>query len=324
MRSTVILNELNDLPSSFVRVDVLRELEHSVRQPSETKPEFDNTVAFVRAAALHKAGRYAEAWTELESANRTLHLARKRDAEEHADTQRANLAQLKEKRINVVGDTSAGTMSLFILGPSRSGKTTMETLVGMLSGVKRGYENPSVEKAIRRTFQGAGLLTTAMFEVLPPRLDSNCRDIYFEELARRAGSAKVFTNTHPVRLHDVARIAAAFPNVRFVFIKRNLDDNMLRIFMRKYAVGNPYAYDLGFIRNHILWYQEMIDVLADKLPDITRVIRYEDVVANPTAALTVAADLCGLPMSHGPLPPIGDDRGCAEPYRVLMDEVLTT
>ena len=41
-------------------------------------------------------------------------------------------------------------------------------------------------------------------------------------------------------------------------------------------------------------------------------------VADPASALRVAADLCGLPMTDAPLPAIGDDRGCAEPYRQFM------
>ena len=77
---------------------------------------------------------------------------------------------------------------------------------------------------------------------------------------------------------------------------------MLRIYMRKYALGNAYGYDLAAIRDHITWYHEMIDVLAEKLPDIARVVHYEDIVADPRAALGVAAELCGLPMEHGPLP----------------------
>jgi hypothetical protein len=198
----------------------------------------------------------------------------------------------------------------------------METLVSMLEGVKRGYENPSVENAIRRAFQSGGLLTSKMFELLPPGLDSVCRDFYARNLGRRAGSAKVFTNTDPVRIHDVARVAAAFPNTRFVFVKRNLEDNMLRIYMRKYLGGNAYAYDLKSTREHLLWYHQMIDVLAEKLPDITRVVHYEDMVANPAGALGVAADLCGLPMTDAPLPMVGDDRGCAEPYRQLMAAAL--
>lgn len=320
MCSLAVLSEFNRLPKAFVTVDVLTELKKINPDQNEDKVEFENSAAFIRAAALDKVGRHAEAWEHLVPANRTIFLTRQQDAGELAKTQQANLAQLREKRIKTRGDGGAGTqtISLFILGPSRSGKTTMETLVAALDGVKRGYENPSVENAVRRSFQTAGLLTSRLFEVLSPTLDSLCRDIYLEELVRRAGSAKVFTNTHPSRIHDVARIAAAFPKVRFIFVKRNPEDIMLRIYMRRYNRGNNYAYDLKSAREHITWYHQMIDVLAEKLPDITRAIHYEDMVADPAGALRVAADLCGLPMNHGTLPAIGDDRGCAAPYREFM------
>jgi tetratricopeptide (TPR) repeat protein len=324
VRSPSIFFELNHLPSSFITIDVLSELKRMERHAKQDVADFEISSAFVRAAALDKAGRYAEAWEHLVPANRRLHLLMQQEVQEQKETQQANLAQLKDKRIKRArSGKGAQAISLFILGPSRSGKTTIEALVGALHGVKRGYENPSVENAVRRTFQGAGLLTTRMFEVLPTRLDSMCRDIYLEELARRAGGAKVFTNTHPGRIHDAARVAAAFPDVRFIFVKRNLQDNMLRIYMRKYALGNAYGYDLAAIRDHITWYHEMIDVLAEKLPDITRVVDYEDIVADPRAALGVAAELCGIPMDHGPLPDIGDDRACAESYRDFMDAALS-
>jgi hypothetical protein len=194
----------------------------------------------------------------------------------------------------------------------------MERLIATFDHVKLGYENPSVENAIRRAFQGAGLLTTPYFEMLPPQLYPQCRDIYVEELARRAGSAKVFTNTHPARISDVPLIVSVFPNVRLLFIKRDIEDTVLRIYLRLYTEGNAYAYDLAAIRDHIAWYHEMIDLMATMLPDVVRVIRYEDMVADPAAVLRVAADLCSLPMTDKTLPMIGDDRGCASPYREFM------
>jgi len=42
------------------------------------------------------------------------------------------------------------------------------------------------------------------------------------------------------------------------------------------------------------------------------------IVADPAGVLRVAAELCGLPIPEGPTPSIGDDRGCAEPYREFM------
>ena len=324
-RSLAALSEFNQLPSTFVTIDVLSELNKVKPDRKEDKAEFENSLAFVRAAALHDLGRHTEAWELLVSANRTIHVSRQLEARQLKETEQANLAQLREKRVKALRDSGADTrtISLFILGPSRSGKTTMEALVATLDGVKRGYENPSVENAIRGAFQSAGLLTSLMFEILPPGFDSLCRDIYLgEELTRRAGSAKVFTNTHPSRIHDAARIAAAFPGVRFIFVKRNLEDNLLRIYMRKYTRGNSYAYDLKSARDHVIWYHQMIDVLAEKFPDIVRVIQYEEMVADPAATLRVAAELCGLPMTDKPLPEIGDDRGCAAPYRELMAAAL--
>ena len=88
--------------------------------------------------------------------------------------------------------------------------------------------------------------------------------------------------------------------------------------MRKYRSGNAHAYDLEAAREYILWYHHMIDLLAEKFPELVRVMRYEELVADPASALRVAADLCGLPMPGEPLPKIGDDCGCAQPYRQFM------
>ncbi|MGH6684813.1 MAG: sulfotransferase family protein [Pseudolabrys sp.] len=277
----------------------------------------------IKAAALDKAGRPQEAWQHLAPANRSIFLARQQDVLKVNDTQRASFERLKDRRMTLAaGGDPANPISLFILGPSRSGKTTMETLMATLPGVKRGYENPIVENSVRRAFQMAGLLTSKAFDTLPPMLDSQASEIYLEELSRRAASATVFTNTHPARIHDAARVAAVFPKVRFIFVKRNVDDNMLRIFMREYAVGNSYAYSLKSTREHILWYHQMIDALAEKLPQISRVIHYEDIIADPAAARRLGADLCGLSNAEAALPELGDDRNCAEPYRALMAAAL--
>jgi Flp pilus assembly protein TadD len=325
LRSLDVLHALTSLPAALISIDVLAEMDKLSREPREDKAKFETSAAFVRGAALDKAGRHAEAWEHIVAANRTILPAMQEDLRDSLERERTTLALLRENRVKAAGggnQEGGQPISLFILGPSRSGKTTMEALVATLAGVKRGYENPSVDNAIRRAFQTAALLTSGYFEFLPPQLDALCRDIYLEELGRRAGSARVFTNTHPGRIYDAARMVAAFPNVRFIFVKRNVEDIHLRIYMRHYNRGNPYSYDLKSARDYVVWYHQMMDLLAEKLPDIVRVIQYENMVADPAAALRVAAELCGLQMTDGPLPEIGDDRGCAEPYRQFMAEAL--
>src|SRR5262249_11832203 len=191
-------------------------------------------------------------------------------------------------------------ISLFVLGPSRSGKSTMEQLVATLDGVKRGYENLSVKKAIRRTFQSANLLPSDRIGMLPPQLYPRYRDIYLEELAQRVGTARVFTNTTWSNVYEAQLMASAFPNVRFIFLKRNVQDNILRMYQRKYRTGkNVYSCDVKAAHDHVAWYHQMMDLMATKYPDIVRIINYEDMVANPAAAVRVAASLCGLSQTDG-------------------------
>src|SRR5581483_11731613 len=99
---------------------------------------------------------------------------------------------------------------------------------------------------------------------------------------------------------------------------RNLEDVKLRIYMRKYDRGNAYSYDLKAEQEHVLWYYQMMDVLAEKLPNIVRVIHYEETVVDPAAALRNVGELCGLPASDALSLHVGDDRECAAPYRKLI------
>lgn len=316
---------LTSLPAAFVKLDLLPLIGKTVRGKNETELDYESSVHFTRAAALDRAGRHEQAWRHLVAGNQMM----------FATTREACVStfQLTDKVLELVCATPAKArdgvagegkhaISLFILGPSRSGKTTMERLMGSLSGVKRGYENPIAANALRRAFQEAGALASAYYESLPPTLEPLCRQIYLEDLERRAGSARVFTNTHPTQIIDAVRIAAICPNVRFIFVKRNLDDIALRIFMHRYVKGFAYAYDLGAIRKYVSWYYRMIDMIAEKLPRITLVLQYEDMIADPAAALAAGAALCGLEPPVGPLPEIGDDRGCAEPYRQWMAAAL--
>lgn len=316
------LAALAALPTALLNVDLLEELDTYTNGPdlSDSDPTM---IAFVRASALDKAERHQEAWDTLTQANNLMLKTSKESAERTRERQTNVLNLLRTNPVKPAKDAeeeSSPTM-LFILGPSRSGKTSMETMVSTLEGVKRGYENPCVDIAIRQTFQGAGLLTNRFFEVLPPQLYPQCRKIYLEELNKRSGDAKVFTNTHPSRVNDAALMSIVFPNTKFIFVKRNSDDIAFRIYLRHYQNENSYSYDMGMIREHIDWYHEMMDLMEKKNPENVRIVHYEDMVDDPIAALKVAADLCGLAMPENPNLSVGDDRGCSEPYKAMMAAV---
>lgn len=321
--SLAAVSALCHMPSKFVEIDLMRAIQEARTTPARPQDDVDTSVAFARAAALDKAKRYQESWSELLAANSRLSVsladALRREERSHTKLLDGLNALTRNPRIP---DDEAPCRSLFILGPSRSGKTTMEYLAAHLPGVRRGYENPIVENTIRRAFQGAGLLTRGRLVELPPQLDPVFRQDYLEELKERAGEARIFTNTHPGRIGDAWRLAVAVPSVRFIFIKREPYDLALRIYMKHYSSGNAYAYDLGAIFRYIDWYHAVMDGIAARFPGIARVISYEDMIENPKAALQTVANLCGVAMPDDPLPELGDDRGASAPYRKFMESVL--
>lgn len=215
---------------------------------------------------------------------------------------------------------AAGPLTLFILGPSRSGKTTLERLVASIAGVRRGHESRLVERATMRTSQLAGLLTIQNPADLPPALDDRLRDAFTEEVLAHAGGARIVTDTYPAMIPYVGRVAATLPSVRFVFVGRDPYDAALRILMRQYRAGNHYAYDVATIFDYLNWYRAMAQVWREKLPGISLDLAYEDMVSEPALALAKVARLCGAEMpTELPAGP-GDDRGCADPYRTMMDK----
>ena len=319
-----LLYGLSQLPSSFVTADIIELAGRISPEPGEAPEEFETAKAFALGAAFDGAGRHDEAWPHLVAANR--HMAKRVGA--GYGTQRkleaAFLERVRQTSFDGRAESGPPPRSLFIFGPSRSGKTTLERLVATCDGVKRGFENPVLEHTVRTAFRTAGLPTRERVIELPPQLDDLFRKLYNEDVAERARQAEVFTNTMPGYVEGALRIANLLPGARFVFLKRNMHDVALRIFMKSYRSANAYAYDLGAIREHIRWYDTMSEMLAEKLTSRALVVSYEDMVAEPEAVLNAVADLCGLRRSEKPLPELGDDRGCADPYRALIDEAWQT
>jgi len=319
-RSLNLLHVMTTLPPNTVSIDVLGALDRLAVNRSAADAEFKNTFSFARAAALHMAGRHTEAWQTLVAANRPLAAAHQAELKANITRREKALAWLRSASFKAIEPSGSGEepISLFILGPSRSGKTSLERLVSSWHGTKAGCEVPIVERAVRRTFQAAAIPSSSHLEELPPQLLPSFREMYLDDLAQRAGSARVFTSTLPGRIHDTGLIAMAIPNVRFLLVKRSLDDVVFRIYMTKYLSGNSYAYDLKAIRDYLNWYNTMIDLTAEKLSHIAQVVSYETMVEKPAATLRGVAGFCGLSVNDDRVPVLSHDSGCAAPYREFM------
>jgi hypothetical protein len=285
----------------------------------EDADTFHNVSKFIKAIALDRLGYYEEAWKTMLEANQEFK-ATVSSEYRLLQRQQSETKEWLEKKLtsNQPTPSDGFATSLFILGPSRSGKTSLESMVSSVDSVTRGYESECVEQSTRSAFQSNGLVESFPLIHLPHACYPAFREAYFSRLNMPSSAAHIFTNTNPSNIHSVGALLSIIPNVRVVFIKRNLEDLMLRILMYRYKSGNSYAYDLKSIREHVLWYYGIMDMIANRYPAIVTIVNYEDLVEDPRRIFRSITALCNLNVSTDVKVLLGNDRGCSAPYAQWM------
>ena len=268
----------------------------------------------------HQRGEYEQAWDRLVLANKTKYNVIKIDQKTNEHWQKESMAATVASKSPAYSDPDFPVTSLYILGTSRSGKTTIESLISTSSEIRAGFENPLPLNAIRKTLRAANLISTTQYGLLPEKLEEDCRQRYCKELQERAGGCSVFTNTAPSKIHDVYRLISIFPKAKFLFVKRKEVDLLSKIFANEYQDGNFYAYRLQDIRNHIAWYNKMIDVLHEKYPEQTAIVQYEQVIADPSILKGPVEKLTGITLQDLVVP--GHDVDHSNPYLSMMEAQL--
>jgi len=312
----ILANELpKDAKLDLVILETLDQLGgHQANDAEETKLN----IIFSRAACLERHGKHKEAWQCLSEVNAEL-------AEQNTERRKIYWKQAEDlletslswmpSQDSSPEDTGDSPTLLFILGPSRSGKTTLENLAAELPGVIKSYENDIVIAAAKRVSQMADLLTTEYICKLPREFDSDVSKTIQMLLQDAAKSTDFITVTHPGVIHDVGRLTDCVSNVRFAFVKRNEDDNAFRIFGHFYKLNtNEYAHSTSEIYSYLNQYNQLIDHWLETLGDKTILINYEEMIDNPHATLERVAQFCGVDMPADPVLQTGDDRSCSAPY----------
>lgn len=304
-------------------IDLQTLVRKAKRAQGQTQTDFDTTKAFVEAAILDRQASHEAAWQILCSVNSRLNREAQAlwvtQSEGHKQSLAAATALDGSKLPRPRDRKSTDAPSpLFILGPSRAGKTTLEKLVGAHQDVNRGYEGEVVQFATRRAAQKAGLVNIENLVQLPKHLHGSFAAEFRQRLNETNPDHKLVSITTPGLITSAGLLAQSLPEARFVFVKRSRDDTAFRIFMKNYSSGNHYNHDLKNAYAYIDWYGEMIDVLSGKLRQRAIIVEYADMIADPAAVVGRVNDLCGLPDDNSDLPDIGSDIGAADPYLHLM------
>jgi tetratricopeptide (TPR) repeat protein len=184
---------------------------------------------------------------------------------------------------------------LVVLGPSRSGKTTLERLICSDKTFMAGFEAGGVKHA-----DSALRALSEMWNVRSVRSSDEC----FVEVIKvlfLSGSEKilsaehqVITITNPFLLQSAHLIFDLCPQSRFVFLDRNSLDTAAEVFAKDYIDKYPFAYSPGDALDYVELYQEASAVLCRKMGSRAMKVSYEDLLVSPGSVLTSMYEMLGL------------------------------
>jgi tetratricopeptide (TPR) repeat protein len=265
-------------PLGCVPPDVLQSMETHIDKV--TKDLIGGGEYFIKANLLRHKGEQDKARAFYDKGNQVVLKSNLQSVRNIAISQNQALSRLQKLDQPNALLAEADPISLFILGPSRSGKTQLERLLGSSANVKRGYENPVFMNVVREC-------ATFDDEFSSWNLNAKAKEkfskLYSEEIRKLCRNRSVFTDTSPHRIYYAWDIADMIPNSFFVIVNRNPEDVASAIYQTHYkSDGNFYAYHMETIQQHLEWYHDMFDLLSARLGDRIMAIEFDELMSNPS------------------------------------------
>ena len=236
--------------------------------------------------------------------------------------QQESLVLLKNRGTPRFPDDAALPISLFILGASRSGKTTIESVLAASPAIQHGYESPHIKDALTHAYAAAGFVPTAQLDLLPEKLYQAFRERYFAALNDRLKGASIYTNTSPLHIHNAWSLADILPNARFIFVTRDPIETAVRIFQTHYSSANHYAYTAQSALEHVHWYADMIAACMDRFGDRAIHVDYARFTQDPKVYRQAFEALLCLKMPFESSLSIANDSAETNAYRSLFEALL--
>lgn len=306
---------LSDFPAPLISKNINRYL-----SLAETIEPLDDEVRLTKLFALaryyHINGAFGQSWATISEANNLVKKGVSKHYLNDAAWEKQLLRWAKNARFKKqpVPHNAPKTLPLYILGPSRSGKTSLEAALSWLPGLSNGYENKMLSNSTLRAFNAGDRLPSGYLPFLPDALMPEFVNFYRSEFRKYAQDASIYTTTTPGLVSSVPAIIHALPNAKFIFLQRNHKDIALRMYFTHYRHSNHHAYDFSWSMNYIKWYYEMVEIWRKKFPQAVIVVDYKTLVTETESQIKKILDFLGISEQIPGDLNIPDDSGFSEPY----------
>ena len=171
---------------------------------------------------------------------------------------------------------------LFIVGPSKSGKSSVEHILNESSHVKALWERIKFNELIKNNGCGKNL-SEGLFE----NLFSKSEGKLFNQ------GYKVVTSTNPESIFYSDYLMNMLPNAYFIIVKRDILNLSPEIFTSEYNRENLYSYDVNEISRYLDVYNRICETLALKVPDRCLTVSFENIIQAPEDVVDQISRLVG-------------------------------
>ena len=159
---------------------------------------------------------------------------------------------------------------IFIMGPSRSGKSYAEHVLRDNSHVKTLFEACSNTKIFKNDYYEKDL-GKSLFQNLFSQSEAQLLNQQYE----------VVTSTNPGNIFYSDYLIDMLPNTYFIIVKRDPRDISPEIFTQEYLLQNIYSYDPHHISKYLDVYDEICETLSSKVPDRFLTVNFEEIIKTP-------------------------------------------
>jgi tetratricopeptide (TPR) repeat protein len=186
---------------------------------------------------------------------------------------------------------STSDRPIFIVGLPRSGTTLTEQILASHAQVFGAGELPDIPrmvKSLRPDYPHA-------VQTMDVQALGELADEYLDEIARLAGAdAMRVTDKMPVNSLHLGLIAKLFPAARVIYCRRDPRDIAVSCFVELFELEHDYTTDFADFAAYFLEHERLMAHWRAVLPIPIHELRYEELIADPQAAIRGLVDHCGL------------------------------
>ena len=246
---------------------------------------------FFEANLLSHKGEYDKAFRIFVDANAEKLKKNKSSIGSEQKQSNAAIKRISRWSVKPQSEQKSSIKKLFILGPSRSGKSTLETFLIGSPNVHPMFESYNFEAIRKSELSMEETKKLSMHDLF-----------YHDENSLASLGYNVVTSTNPDIIFQIDRLITMLNNSFFIFVKRNRIDIASEIFIKEYTRGHFYSYDHSSIIKYLDSYEYIWEVIKQKVPQLTIEISFDDMLADPLETIKKISQKTGasLEVSNPP------------------------